>query len=73
MTRLLFRAIDFGASFVFVALCAKAFCVHFYKDIKQQLNKVPALGGGSTVSADFRYPIVPPEALPKVKPPVMRR
>jgi hypothetical protein len=22
-----------------MALCAKAFCVHFYKDIKQQLNR----------------------------------
>jgi hypothetical protein len=48
MTRLLFRAIDFGASLVFMPLCARAFCVHFYKDIKQQLNKVSALGGGSS-------------------------
>jgi hypothetical protein len=38
MTRLLFSAIDFGASLVFMTLCAKAFCVHFYKDIKQRLN-----------------------------------
>ena len=28
MTRLLLRAIDFGASAVFMALCVRAFCVH---------------------------------------------
>ena len=33
MTRLLFRTVDFGASIVFMALCAKAFGVHFCEDI----------------------------------------
>jgi hypothetical protein len=33
MTRYVFRTIDFGASLVFMALCAKAFCAHFYHDI----------------------------------------
>jgi hypothetical protein len=33
MTRFLFRTVDFGASIVFMALCAKAFGVHFYEDI----------------------------------------
>jgi hypothetical protein len=32
---LILKAIDIGASVIFVALCARAFCVHFYKDIKQ--------------------------------------
>jgi hypothetical protein len=51
MTRLLFRAIDFGASVVFMALCAKAFCVHFYKDVERQLGrrKLPVVDGPSLV------------------------
>jgi hypothetical protein len=41
-----------------MALCAKAFCVHFYKDIKRQLGrrKLPAVDGLSLV------PTVVPEA-----------
>jgi hypothetical protein len=39
MTRFLLRTIDVGASIVFMALCAKAFCVHFYKDIQQQMER----------------------------------
>ena len=39
MTRLIFKAINFGASAVFMALCTKAFCVHFYKDIEQRSRK----------------------------------
>jgi hypothetical protein len=39
MTRLLLRGIDFGASAVFMALCAKAFCVHFYKDAERELKR----------------------------------
>jgi hypothetical protein len=35
MTRFIFRTIDFGASIVFMALCAKAFCVHFYEDLRR--------------------------------------
>jgi hypothetical protein len=29
MTRLILKAIDLGASVVFMALCTKAFCAHF--------------------------------------------
>ena len=39
MTRLLLRAIDFGASAVFMALCVRAFCVHFYKDTQGELRR----------------------------------
>ena len=39
MTRLILKAIDVGASAVFVALCTKAFCVHFYRNVKQQVHK----------------------------------
>ena len=38
MTRLLLRAIDFGASAVSMALCARPFCVHFYKDMERGLQ-----------------------------------
>jgi hypothetical protein len=40
MTRWLLKAVDVGASAVFVALCAKAFCILFVEDIKQQ-SRVP--------------------------------
>jgi integral membrane sensor domain MASE1 len=39
MTRLLLRAIDFGASAVSVALCARALCMHFYKDMERGLQR----------------------------------
>ena len=32
MSRYALRAIDFGASVVFMAFCAKALLTHFYKD-----------------------------------------
>jgi hypothetical protein len=38
MTRYVFKAIDFIVSVVFLALCIKASCVHFYQDIKRQLH-----------------------------------
>ena len=38
MTRWLLKAIDVGASAVFMALCTKAICVQFYQDIKRQLR-----------------------------------
>jgi hypothetical protein len=38
MTRLILKAIDVGASAVFMALCIKAFCVHFYKDVERRLQ-----------------------------------
>jgi hypothetical protein len=36
MTRHVLRAIDFGASVVFMAFCAKALLTHFYKDLRLQ-------------------------------------
>jgi hypothetical protein len=38
MTRWLLKAIDVGASAVFMALCTKGICVQFYQDIKRQLR-----------------------------------
>ena len=38
MTRYVLRAIDFGASDVFITFCAKAFFTHFYKDFGIQLR-----------------------------------
>jgi hypothetical protein len=35
MTRLILRAIDVGASIVLMALCARAFCAHFYNDLRR--------------------------------------
>ena len=37
--RYAFKAVDFGASVVFMAMCATAFWRHFYKDIEQQLQR----------------------------------
>jgi hypothetical protein len=42
MTRLILKAIDIGASAVFMALCTKAFLVHFYKDIEQRARRYEA-------------------------------
>jgi hypothetical protein len=36
--RYVFKAVDIVVSIVFLALCAKAFCIHFYQDIKRQLR-----------------------------------
>jgi hypothetical protein len=33
--RMLFKAIEIGASTVFLFLCAKAFCSHFYSDLRR--------------------------------------
>jgi hypothetical protein len=38
MMRYVFKAIDFVISVVFLALCTKALCVHFYQDIERQLH-----------------------------------
>jgi hypothetical protein len=45
MTRYVFKAIDIGASMVFLALCTKAFCIHFYEDIERRLHalKLPTI------------------------------
>ena len=37
--RYAFKAVDFGASIVFMSMCAKAFWHHFYKDIGQQVQR----------------------------------
>ena len=37
--RYAFKAVNFGASIVFMAMCAKAFWRHFYKDIEQQVRR----------------------------------
>lgn len=49
------RAIDFGASVVFMALCARAFCVHFYKDIERQLHRrnLPAVDPSPLIPPDW--------------------
>jgi hypothetical protein len=39
MTRYVLRAIDFGASVVFMAFCAKALFTHFHKDLGMQLQE----------------------------------
>jgi hypothetical protein len=36
--RYVFKTIEFIVSVVFLALCIKAFCVHFYQDIEEQLH-----------------------------------
>jgi len=57
MTRWLLKAVDVGASAVFVALCAKAFCILFVEDIKQQLRvRKPSL---SAVDALKQAEILP--------------
>jgi hypothetical protein len=37
--RLLFKAVEIGASTVFLFLCAKAFCSHFYNDLRRLAQK----------------------------------
>ena len=37
MTRLILKAIDFGASTVFMALCTKAFCVYLFSSLQLDL------------------------------------
>ena len=37
--RYVFKAIDISVSVVFLALCIKAFCTHFYQDFKRQLHE----------------------------------
>ena len=36
MTRCVLRAMDFGASVIFMAFCAKALLAYFYKDLRLQ-------------------------------------
>jgi hypothetical protein len=48
VTRLAFKAIDIGASAIFMALCAKAFCVHFYCDVERAMHKRRSRAFGSS-------------------------
>jgi hypothetical protein len=52
MSRLILRAIDVGASFVFMALCAKAFCTHFYNDLRRASRSLAP----SAKIIEFRQP-----------------
>jgi hypothetical protein len=45
MTRFIFRAIDFGASIVFMALCAKMFGAHLYEDLRRHTPSRPTSSG----------------------------
>jgi hypothetical protein len=36
--RYAFRAVDFGARIVFMAMCVRAFWRHFYNDVAHQLQ-----------------------------------
>jgi hypothetical protein len=38
------RLIDVGASIVFMALCAKAFCAHFYSDLRRASRSLSPSG-----------------------------
>jgi hypothetical protein len=33
--RILFKALEIGASTIFLFLCAKTFCSHFYSDLRR--------------------------------------
>ena len=44
MTRLILKAIDVGASIVFMALCAKAFSAHFYNDLQRASRSLAPSG-----------------------------
>ena len=43
--RYVFKTIDFIVSVVFLALCIRAFCVHFYQHIEERLHarKLPII------------------------------
>ena len=53
MTCYILRAIDFGASVVFMAFCAKAFLTHFRKDVRLQLRQrqLAAVKGAPSLTA----------------------
>ena len=44
MTRHVLRAVDLGASVVFMAFCAKAFVTHFYKDLQTATTAAEVCG-----------------------------
>jgi hypothetical protein len=43
MKRLILKAIDLGVSAVFLTLCAKVVCIHFYKDFERELQRYSRL------------------------------
>lgn len=61
--RHVFKALDFGASILFMAMCVRAFWRHFYNDVAHQLQqpKLPLVKSPSLVPAKV------------VKPPARRR
>jgi hypothetical protein len=65
MTRVIFKVIDLGASVVFMALCVRAFCVHFLKDIEGRLQrrKLPLIQNSPS--------LVPVSAIPLKQPPTL--
>ena len=65
MTRYVFKAIDLAASVVFMALCAKAFCVHFFKDLEGRLQrrKLPLIQNSPS--------LIPANAIPVRRPPTL--
>ena len=50
MTRFILRVIDLGASIVFMALCIKAFSVHFYEDIRRDLESRSSASSGAVAA-----------------------
>ena len=38
--RYVFKAIDISVSVVFLALCIKAFCIHFYEDADSSSQRI---------------------------------
>ena len=63
MTRLILKAIDVGASAVFMALCTKAFFVHFYKDVERQLHSPDDTRSRINPQAQLTRPSASGEAL----------
>jgi hypothetical protein len=60
--RMLFKALEIGASVVFLFLCAKAFYSHFYNDLKRLVRKRRAGKlGPSTIQSTARFSIGDPD------------
>jgi hypothetical protein len=54
--RLAFKAIDIGASTIFMALCAKAFCIHFYCDVERAIHKRRSRAFGGSAPLFWKRP-----------------
>jgi hypothetical protein len=48
VTRFALRAIDIGASAIFMALCTKAFCIHFYGDVVRAMRNAETAPSGAS-------------------------